>query len=140
MNVTQALFFQSKVPIIYWGECVSTATFLINRLPSPVLKFKTPYQLLFGKAPDYASLRVFSYLCYAFSLLVGHTKFEARVVPTVFIGYPIGYKGYKLLNLSTRQIFISRDVEFFEDIFPFHNDHLHNTNPSPTSDVVLPIP
>ena len=35
------------------------------------------------------------------------------------MGYPPGYKGYKLLDLSTNAIFISRDVIFHEHIFPF---------------------
>lgn len=41
-----------------------------------------------------------------------------RSYPCVFIGYPYNQKGYKLLNMVTKQIFISRDVKFFEDKFP----------------------
>lgn len=39
---------------------------------------------------------------------------------SVFIGYPLDHKGYKLLNLDTKQIFISRHVVFHETIFPYH--------------------
>lgn len=37
----------------------------------------------------------------------------------MFLGYPAGYKGYKLLDLETNAISISRHVVFFETIFPF---------------------
>jgi len=45
-------------------------------------------------------------------------------IATIFIGYPLDYKGYKLLDIKTRKPFISRDVKFHENIFPFQ----HNTN------------
>uniref|UniRef100_A0A2N9GDP6 CCHC-type domain-containing protein n=1 Tax=Fagus sylvatica TaxID=28930 RepID=A0A2N9GDP6_FAGSY len=34
-------------------------------------------------------------------------------------GYPSGVKGYKLLDLTTHKVLISRDVVFHETIFPF---------------------
>ncbi|XP_075077902.1 uncharacterized protein LOC142164245 [Nicotiana tabacum] len=38
---------------------------------------------------------------------------------TSCVGYPFGKKGYKLLDLQSKTIFISRNVVFYEDIFPF---------------------
>lgn len=36
-----------------------------------------------------------------------------------FLGFKFGVKGYKVLNLSTQQIQISRDVHFYEINIPF---------------------
>ena len=37
----------------------------------------------------------------------------------VFIGYSNGIKRYKLLNLDINQIFVSTNVQFHDQIFPF---------------------
>ncbi|XP_049382888.1 uncharacterized protein LOC125847275 [Solanum stenotomum] len=49
----------------------------------------------------------------------GRGKFEPRVKACVFLGYPLNQKGYKILELDSHKIVISRDVTFFEAIFPF---------------------
>lgn len=46
-------------------------------------------------------------------------KLNPRGVPCIFLGYPPHQKGYKLLNLLTNQTFVSRDVKFYEHIFPY---------------------
>ena len=40
----------------------------------------------------------------------------------MYLGYPAGYKCYKLLDLESQNIIISRNVLFHEDIFPFQDD------------------
>ena len=37
----------------------------------------------------------------------------------MFIGYPYGKKGWKLFDLETKEIFVSRDIEFVETKYPF---------------------
>lgn len=39
--------------------------------------------------------------------------------PLFFLGYHVGYKDYKVLDLDSNQLSISRDVIFHEYIFPF---------------------
>ncbi|CAJ2645609.1 unnamed protein product [Trifolium pratense] len=45
LEVARALLFASKVPNYLWGEAVLTAAYLINRVPSKVLNFKTPIHI-----------------------------------------------------------------------------------------------
>ena len=42
LEVTRSLVFTSNIPKRFWGEVVLIATYLINRMPSRILKFKTP--------------------------------------------------------------------------------------------------
>lgn len=66
--------------------------------------------------------------CLAYASVLGPTKYQdkfaSRKRKFVFIGYPQNQKGYKLYDLDTHELFVSRDVTFFEHIFPFHNSPL----------------
>lgn len=119
LNCARALRFHANLPLVFWGDCLLTAAYLINRTPSPSLNNKSPYEILHDCVPDYSDLRIFGCLCYAAVLPHSSDKFAARSVKGVFIGYPYGKKGYKVLDLNTRKIFVSRDVQFVETIFPF---------------------
>ena len=112
--------FHAQLPLQFWGECALTAVHIINRLPSHVLSFKTPFEILDSKQPSFSHLRVFGCLAYATNVHTPH-KFAPRSIPFVFFGYPTGQKAYKLFDLSNKIFFTSRDVRFHENTFPFAN-------------------
>ena len=59
-------------------------------------------------------------------------KFQPRGVPCIFLGYPHTQKGDKVLNLLTHTTFVTRDVVFFEHIFPYQRFSLsHCQQPIP---------
>ncbi|XP_019229990.1 PREDICTED: uncharacterized protein LOC109210960 [Nicotiana attenuata] len=126
LETCRALMFQSHAPKRYWGESLLTATYLINRFSSQVLRNKSPYRVLFGKDPDCSYLKPFGCLCFNSTLSRNRDKLSPRAFPGIFLGYPFGKKGYKILNLEDNTICISRNVKFIEFVFPF-------SSPSPLS-------
>ncbi|KAL4283202.1 hypothetical protein GQ457_16G007940 [Hibiscus cannabinus] len=138
LAVARALFFQSRVPIRFWGECILTATYIINRLPSKNLDGKSPYELLHHQLPSYSHFKVFGCLCFVSTLKSSRDKFTERALPGIFIGYAPGIKGYKVYILQTRTIVVSRNVIFHEEIFPFHSIVPFDSLVDPFPSIVLP--
>lgn len=124
-NVARSLRLQAHLPKTFSGDCILTTTHLINLLPTKLLDYKSPYELLYSKPPNYTPLKTFGYLCYITDVTGIKDKFDPRGLQCVFLGYPFGKKGYKVMDLSTRKSYVSKDVTFIKHIFPFQNMSVH---------------
>jgi hypothetical protein len=113
-----ALLSQSKLPMSFWSYAVATTAHLINKLPTPNLAHKSPWETLYHTTPDLTQLRTFG--CECFPLLTPYTahKVYPKTTPCVFLGYPIHSKGYYCLDPVTHRMYISRHVLFNENVFP----------------------
>lgn len=104
---------------------------IINRLPFPLLNSKCPYELLFSQTPSLIHFKVFGCLCYATTLHAHITKFDSRVMKSIFLGFKDGTKGYILYDMHNHNIFVSRNFIFYENQFPFKPNQ--NSIPATTS-------
>ncbi|KAL0385511.1 UNVERIFIED_CONTAM: Copia protein [Sesamum radiatum] len=95
LELARSLIFQAHLPTTFWGEALLAATYLLNRLPSSVLSWKTPYELLHKQPPSYDNLRVFRCLCFATLTKPHKDKFGKRALRCVFLGYCTDHKGFK---------------------------------------------
>ena len=110
----------NHVPKHFWGEAVLTATYLINRMPFRVLNFQTPYQFLLKTYPHIRvmsniHLKVFGCTTFVHITLQNRSKLDPKSTKCIFLGYSSNQSGYKCYFPSTKKIYNSMNVIFFED-------------------------
>jgi hypothetical protein len=115
LDVVRTLLIDSSVPTRFWVEALSTAVHLINRLPSQVLNFASPYSILFGVIPEYDSLHVFGCVCFVHLPFTERNKLSAQAARCAFLGYINSHKGFVCYDANAHKIRISRNVIFFEN-------------------------
>ncbi|XP_074305867.1 uncharacterized protein LOC141641088 [Silene latifolia] len=83
----------------------------------------------------YDELRVFGSLCYATRPVTVRDKFMPKARKCLFIGYPPAKKCYKLYDLETHDVFVNRDVVFYEHYFPFKTTNIQQFSTDFISDI-----
>jgi hypothetical protein len=48
-----------KMPAEFWSEAVTTAMFILNRMPTKAVKGKTPFEVWRGRKPNVSFIRMF---------------------------------------------------------------------------------
>lgn len=127
LETSRAIKFQGHLPNRFWGECIEAATYIINRIPLPILNNKSPFEVLYNKQPSLSHLRVIGCLGFVTSIQKGY-NFEPKAKKVILLGYAASQKGYKMLNIESRRLFVSRDVIFYEEEFPFQTSEIGQEN------------
>lgn len=78
---------------------------------------------MFHTKPDYTFLRTFGCACWPNLRPYNQHKLAFRSKECAFLGYSNLHKGFKCLDIPTGRVYISRDVVFDENIFPFSKLH-----------------
>lgn len=109
LEAARSLMFQSSLPLKFWPYSILT-TWMLNRTPTRVLAWRSPYAVLHGKVPDYNMFRPFGSLAYAINHVVHKSKFDSRSIKCIFLGYDAFHKGFLLFDMDNKITVISRDV------------------------------
>ena len=111
VEMVRCMLAESGLGKQYWGEAITAANYLQNRLPSSSIE-KTPYE--FNKKPSYSHIRIFGSEAYVHVPKEKHFKLDVKAKKMVFVGYAEERKAYRFLDRKTNQIVISRDAKFIE--------------------------
>jgi len=116
MEMTRALMKSMKVLGRFWAEAVRHSVYLLNRLPTKPMGYRTPYEAWNGKRPHLGHLRIFGCKGHVKSTMPHLKKLDDRSVPMVYFGVEEGSKAHRLYNPKTKKIVVSRNVVFEENV------------------------
>lgn len=107
-----------------WGEALLSAMYVINRVPSSVLGYQTPLQVLQAKLktiPPVPNLppKVFGCVVYVHVHPHQRSKLDPCAIKCVFVGYASHQKGYRCYHPPTRKMYVTMDVTFHEELSYF---------------------
>lgn len=123
LEITRSMLIEANLNDEFWAEAMNTAVYLLNRRPSSSINNKIPFELWYNKKLELKNLKVFGCICYVLTPKLQRNKLAPRSSERIFIGYDDDYKGYKVIDLETHRIYMSRDVVFNEEKFPVQEKH-----------------
>ncbi len=115
LDCVRSLLHTAKLDKKFWAEALATAVYIRNRMVSRSLpKHVTPHQRWMGKEPDLSHLRVFGCKCWFVLPKFKVKKLDARSKEGLMMGYSTQSKGYKIWDIESARMIVSRDVTFNE--------------------------
>nr|GEZ09345.1 zinc finger, CCHC-type [Tanacetum cinerariifolium] len=91
------------------------AVYVLNRVTTKSLHNSTPYQMWTGRKPSIGHIRVFGCVAYV-KVVSGHIqKLDNMSKLLVHLEVETGTKAYRLFDLDTGRIWVTRDVLFDEE-------------------------
>ncbi|KAG2874285.1 Retrovirus-related Pol polyprotein from transposon TNT 1-94 [Phytophthora cactorum] len=111
------MLHHAKLDKCFWAEAAMTAIYVKNRLPSPKIEHKTPFEIVYKSKPSVKHMRVFGCRTYILTPKEKRLKWDPKARAGIFLGYEEVSKAYRLYDIEAGQVVISRDVNFDESAF-----------------------
>ena len=93
---------------------MTTAVFILNRVPTKALKGKTSFEAWHGRKTSVSFLRTFGCIGHVRKTKPVLTKLDDRSTPMVLLGYAEGTKAYWLYDPRGDKVLVSHNVVFDE--------------------------
>ncbi|MBW0469322.1 hypothetical protein O181_009037 [Austropuccinia psidii MF-1] len=137
LEQARCLLLDSRLPHHWWGESLSTATYLLNRTPVASLHYQTPFELFFIKTPKMPNLHPFGCLVYInIDKCNSSSKLAPRANKGLFLGYLEGHKNIKVFNFETGKYQVTHYCMFLDDC-PGYPHFSNKASPAPISPFYL---
>jgi cell pole-organizing protein PopZ len=114
-EMARSMLIEKEMPVIFWAEVVNTVVYIQNRCYTTSVIEKTPFKAFTGRKPGVKHLRVFGCLCYTHIPSSLRQKWDSKAGNGVFVGYGSCEKGYRVYDLKSEKVVLSRSVIFSED-------------------------
>lgn len=119
MNIARKLRIQSRLPHRLWPYIVSHATRLLNRIPVQRKAWLTPFEMVHGRKPNLAYLKIIGSLSYVLIKNKRDRPSSAKLSEKAIKGWLVGLDAtniYKVWIPRLDRIVVSRDVQVDEKV------------------------
>ncbi|KAG2891765.1 hypothetical protein PC114_g16900 [Phytophthora cactorum] len=117
VTIGRSMLHHAELDKCFWAEAAMTAIYVKNRLPSPKIEHKTPFEIVYKAKPSVKHMRVFGCRTYILTSKEKRLKWDPKARAGLFLGYEEVSKAYRLYDIEAGQVVISRDVNFDESTF-----------------------
>uniref|UniRef100_A0AAV1VJI6 Integrase catalytic domain-containing protein n=1 Tax=Peronospora matthiolae TaxID=2874970 RepID=A0AAV1VJI6_9STRA len=117
VTIGRSMLHHAKLDKCFWAEAAMTAVYVKNRLPSPKIPHKTPFEIVYSSKPSVKHMRVFGCQAYILTPKEKRLKWDPKARAGLFLGYEEVSKAYRVYDIEAGQVMISRDVNFDESAF-----------------------
>ena len=116
ITMARSMLLTAKLPQRFWGEAVTTACYLRNRMAIGP-NGKSLEEAFTGRKPSTRHLRIFGCIAYADIPSVTRAKLEPTARKTILIGYMPTSRQYRLYDPIAKSFVVSSNPKFEEDEF-----------------------
>jgi hypothetical protein len=116
VEATKVMIHDQNLPMILWAKESMTAVYVQNMSPRNILKNMTPKEAFTKVKPEVGHFRIFGCLVYIHVPKEKRTKLDPSGKKGAFVGYNESSKEYRIYIPGQRQIEVSIDVTFEEEI------------------------
>ena len=117
VTIGRSMLHHAGLDKAFWAEATMTAIYIKNRLPSPKIPGKTPFEIVYKSKPSVKHMRVFGCKVFTLTPKEKRLKWDPKAREGIFIGYEERSKAYRVFDFESGQVVISRDVNFDESTF-----------------------
>uniref|UniRef100_A0AAV1TJY1 Integrase catalytic domain-containing protein n=1 Tax=Peronospora matthiolae TaxID=2874970 RepID=A0AAV1TJY1_9STRA len=122
VTIGRSLLHHAKLEKCFWAEAAMKAIYIKNRLPSPKIDHKTPFEIVYKSKPSVKHMRVFGCRAFILTPREKRLKWDPKAREGMFMGYEEASKAYRVYYIEAGQVVISRDITFDESTFDFSMD------------------
>lgn len=107
----RAMLLNANLDICYWAEAIKHACYVNNRVPNNKLN-TSPIEVFMGIKPNFEQMYEFGRDVFVMIPYERRRKWDKKANRMKFVGFDEMSKGFRVLDVNTRKITVSRDVLF----------------------------
>ena len=113
LNKIHFMLFTAKLAKEFWAEALNSAVYLYNRTSHAALDYRSSYEMRYNKKPSLNHIKIWGSIAY--SKIYKAKKLDSRAKPNILVDFEKNQ--YKLIDLSSKRAFWSRDTVVLESVF-----------------------